>query len=172
MPSTSLPSPPAARSDCSSGRSWPTPNSNSATPCSPTCSQATAATTWTARILPALERGLHVVSDRYTYSSLAYQSLVLGLAPVAELNARFRAPDLTILLDLDPQTCLQRIMRRGEPRDRFEALDRLRAVHDAYEAVVVYARTLGEAIARVDARGHVEAVHDRVIAAVQERLDP
>jgi len=121
-------------------------------------------------ILPALERGEHVVSDRYTHSSLAYQSLVLGLAPVAELNARFRAPDLAILLDLDPETCLQRVLARGETRDRFEALDRLRAIHDAYEAVLVHARIHDEPMIRIDARGSVQEVHARVVAAVQEHV--
>lgn len=120
-------------------------------------------------ILPALERGEHVVSDRYKHSSLAYQSLVMGLAQVAELNSRFRAPDLTLLLDLDPETCLQRIMARGEPRDRFEALDRLRAVHDSYEAVVVLCRSHGERIVRIDAQGSIQQVHERVVAAVAER---
>ncbi|MCK6503019.1 dTMP kinase [Myxococcota bacterium] len=120
-------------------------------------------------VLPALERGEHVVSDRYKHSSLAYQSLCMGLSQVAELNSRFRAPDLTLLLDLDPETCLQRILARGEPRDRFEALDRLRAVHDSYEAVVVLTRSQGERVCRVDAQGSVEQVHARVVAAVKDR---
>lgn len=122
-------------------------------------------------IMPALMRGEHVLTDRYKHSSLAYQSLVMGLAQVAELNARFRAPDLTILLDLDAETCLKRVLARGEPRDRFEALDRLRAVHDAYDAVVILARSLGDPIIRVDASGTVQQVHARVVAAVQAAVE-
>ncbi len=121
-------------------------------------------------IMPRLEDGHCVISDRYLHSSLAYQSLVMGLAAVSELNARFRAPDLTLLLDLDPEVCLQRILARGEPRDRFEALDRLRAVHDAYDGVVVLARSRGERLVRVDASGSVDQVHARVVAAVDEAL--
>jgi len=120
--------------------------------------------------MPRLEDGHCVISDRYLHSSLAYQSLVMGLAAVSELNARFRAPDLTLLLDLDPEVCLQRILARGEPRDRFEALDRLRAVHDAYDGVVVLARSRGERLVRVDASGSVDQVHARVVAAVDEAL--
>lgn len=118
-------------------------------------------------ILPALEEGAVVISDRYLHSSLAYQSLVMGLPAVAELNARFRLPDLTLLIDLDPQTCLQRILARGEPRDRFEALDRLRAVQEVYESVVVLARSQGQALVRIDGQGSVDEVHARVLAAVQ-----
>lgn len=119
-------------------------------------------------VLPNLESGQVVITDRYLHSSLAYQSLVMGLAAVAELNARFRAPDLALLLELDPELCLQRIIARGEPRDRFEALDRLRAVHEAYDGVVVLARSRGERLVRIDASGSVAEVHARVLAAVLE----
>lgn len=121
-------------------------------------------------IIPALERGQIVISDRYKHSSLAYQSLIMGLAPVVELNAAFRAPDLCILLDLDAATCLERVLARGEPRDRFEALDRLRAVRDAYDAVYAWCLSVGEPMVRVDARGTVDEVAARVRAAVQEHL--
>ncbi len=122
-------------------------------------------------ILPALEAGRSVISDRYKQSSLAYQSLVLGLAPVAELNSRFRAPDLSLLLDLDPETCFQRVMARGLPRDRFEALDRLRAIHDAYESAFAWCRAQGETVRRIDARGTPDQVAERVRAAVQEQWE-
>ena len=47
-------------------------------------------------IIPALQRGAVVITDRYYHSSLAYQSLAVGLPAVASLNERFRAPDITI----------------------------------------------------------------------------
>lgn len=119
-------------------------------------------------ILPALKAGRSVLTDRYKHSSLAYQSLVLGLAPVAELNRRFRAPDLTLFLDLDVEICLARVKARGTRLDRFEALDRLRAVADAYEAVILHCRAQGERIERVDASGSIDQVHQRVLAAVKE----
>jgi dTMP kinase len=117
-------------------------------------------------VLPALEAGRHVVTDRYYHSSLAYQSLSVGLHAVAELNAAFRAPDLTVFLDLDPEKSLVRIEARGAPVERFEAIDRLRRIHDAYDAVLVHCRTRGEHIVRIDADATISAVHDRVVAAV------
>ncbi|MEC7946388.1 MAG: dTMP kinase [Myxococcota bacterium] len=122
-------------------------------------------------ILPALVRGQHVVTDRYYHSSLAYQSLSVGLHLVAELNRDFRAPDLTIFLDLSPEACLERIHARGAPIERFEALDRLRQIQDAYEAVLVHCRSHGEAIVRISASGPIDAVHERVLAAVRSHLD-
>ena len=117
-------------------------------------------------VLEGLGRGACVVSDRYYHSSLAYQSLSAGLHAVAELNHGFRAPDLTVVLDLSPEVCLQRILARGGTRDRFEELARLRQVRDAYDAVVVLCRTRGEAVVRVDASGDRDTVFEQSRAHV------
>jgi dTMP kinase len=73
-------------------------------------------------ILPALERGAVVVTDRYVDSSLAYQGAgrALELAEVARLSRWATGglrPDLTLLLDIDPAVGLTRI--QGAP-DRIE----------------------------------------------------
>ena len=117
-------------------------------------------------IIPALQRGAAVITDRYYHSSLAYQSLSVGLPMVAGLNERFRAPDITLFLDLDPDTSLARIEARGEPLERFEALDRLRQIHEAYYAVLIHCRARGENIARIPADGSIAEVHALVVAAV------
>jgi dTMP kinase len=77
----------------------------------------------TSVIVPALERGAIVITDRYVDSSLAYQGAGRGLA--VEEIARFnwwatggRTPDLTILLDMDP---LAGLNRRTRSADRLEA---------------------------------------------------
>jgi len=123
-------------------------------------------------IVPALQRGAVVITDRYYHSSLAYQSLAIGLPEVAALNDRFQMPDLTIYLDLDPEACLTRIANRGEQQERFEALHKLREIRDAYEAVVVHCRTRGENIERVDGDDTPEAIHATIIALVESLLEP
>jgi dTMP kinase len=74
-------------------------------------------------ILPALERGAIVVTDRYVDSSLAYQGAgrQLPVAEIARLNQWATGglmPELTILLDLPPVTGLS---RRLSSADRLEA---------------------------------------------------
>lgn len=65
-------------------------------------------------INPALERGEIVLCDRFTDSTIAYQAFGLGL-PLETLNELNRiatnglVPDLTLLLDVDPETGLQRV---------------------------------------------------------------
>ncbi len=64
-------------------------------------------------IKPALERGIDVICDRFIDSTAAYQGYGLGLDRdlIATLNAAVIdgcAPDLTVLLDIDPGTGLAR----------------------------------------------------------------
>ena len=72
-------------------------------------------------ILPQLQRGLNVVTDRYVYSSLAYQSLDLELSWVAQINSLAPDPDLTCYLRVDPQLARSRRVGRGEGEEIFDA---------------------------------------------------
>ena len=89
-------------------------------------------------ILPALARGVSVVSDRFTDATFAYQGGGRGL-PDAEIEALENwvqgslKPDLTILLDVPLEVSLQRIERSRE-KDRFEqeAADFFTRVRSAY----------------------------------------
>lgn len=74
-------------------------------------------------IRPALERGRHVVTDRFTPSSLAYQGFGRGLdaAEIADLSRWATgglSADLVVLLDVPDEI---RRSRTGQPRDRLEA---------------------------------------------------
>jgi dTMP kinase len=87
-------------------------------------------------IVPALQAGKVVVSDRYLDSSLAYQGHARGLgeAEIARINAWALEPDLTVFLRIDPEVAAT---RAGEA-DRFEdeGLDLQRRVADGYEQLV------------------------------------
>ncbi|HET7367445.1 MAG TPA: dTMP kinase [Gaiella sp.] len=76
-------------------------------------------------IRPALERGATVVCDRYLDTSVAYQGAGRGLGVdfVLDLNLRVvdgLLPDVTVLVEIDPDTALARV---GEKRDRIERAD-------------------------------------------------
>jgi dTMP kinase len=121
-------------------------------------------------VIPALQRGAAVVTDRYYHSSFAYQAPVMGFAAVAALNDSFPPPDLTVILDLPVEVCLERVRARGGAPERFEALHRLREIQDAYESVIVYCRSRDENIVRIDAGGTPDEVHQAVVAAVEALL--
>jgi dTMP kinase len=71
-------------------------------------------------IEPKLARGIHVVTDRYVYSSIAYQGLDLELEWVAMINALAPEPDLTVYVRVDPAVARERRAARGSQQEIFE----------------------------------------------------
>lgn len=125
-------------------------------------------------ILPALERGAIVVTDRYWDSTMAYQCKPHGIEDVEaamrgmlmeQTDSRAK-PDLTISLSASPEVRLARRQARGVT-DRFEAESA--AFHDAvarsYDDI---ARQNGSVI--VDANGDARSVEDACVAAILEAL--
>ena len=75
-------------------------------------------------IRPALERGKIVISDRFADSTRVYQGATRGdlRALVDQLHQLMIGyePDLTLIIDVDPQESLARGLARGSGEDRFE----------------------------------------------------
>jgi dTMP kinase len=85
-------------------------------------------------ILPSLEAGDLVLTDRYYLSSVVYQG-VKGFDPVRvrRLNERFvPRPDLTLLLCLQPEEAWARVQRRGGLQDAFHKKETVEDVARAY----------------------------------------
>ncbi len=117
-------------------------------------------------VLPALQRGAVVITDRYLDSSIAYQGVGRGLGAdvVGEINlwaTRSLLPDVTVLLDVDAGAGLARV---AEP-------NRLEAEPEAFHATVVQAF---RALAAGDPERYlVLAAHDDrdvIAAAVLDRV--
>ncbi len=76
-------------------------------------------------IRPALQEGINVVCERYSDATYAYQIGGRGLPekPVKDADSLATGglvPDLTILLDLDPEEGFARLRRQGREKDRIE----------------------------------------------------
>ena len=122
-------------------------------------------------ILALLARGDWVVSDRYLFSSLAYQSAEgVALDDLLAFNRLAPDPDLTIFLDIEPERALSRIESRGSPTSRYENAQALGAVWRAYNELRASGRGLGS-LAIVDGRGAVEEVELSIQGAVSEHLN-
>jgi len=84
-------------------------------------------------IKPALKRGKIVVSDRYVYSSLAYQGAAgLDIKWVEEINRLALSPDLAIYIDVPPEVAVKRIKRKKSVMERLETQRRVREVYMKY----------------------------------------
>jgi len=135
-------------------------------------------------IEPALQGGQWVLCDRFTDSSEAYQGggrelgseAVLAIHRVICGNLQ---PDLTVLMDSDPEASVQRARRRnlaaknhqfpGSDENRFERENRVffARVHDAYLRIAE--REPGR-VFLVNARRGPDVVHAEIVAAVRTRL--
>jgi dTMP kinase len=123
-------------------------------------------------IRPRLSEGRHVVCDRYTDSTLAYQGHVLGAgtAAVEALTALIALPpDLTFVLDLSAEQAMQRLVRRGGGLDRYEALGLpfFAAVAEAFRAIVA---AYPERCVLVRADRPVKTLQLEIRALLRERL--
>lgn len=117
-------------------------------------------------IEPQLSAGVHVVSDRYLLSSLAYQSLTVGRSFVEAINQRARKPDLTLLLDVPVEVAAARRRSRGGPPELFDADAFQARVAEAYRAEAHRLQAAGEPIVIVDGTPDP----DRVFAALEQAL--
>ncbi|MBX0325347.1 dTMP kinase [Halomicroarcula sp. F13] len=124
-------------------------------------------------VRPALDDGRLVVSDRYSDSRYAYQGATLAASDhfedpldyVREVHAPWtRPPDLTVYLDVDPETAA----RRSGATNKFETAEYLAEVGENYERLVA---ADPERFVRVDATAAPDTVYDRVRSAILDRRD-
>jgi dTMP kinase len=124
-------------------------------------------------ILPALREGQIVISDRYDFSSLAYQSATSpnaaeAVAWIRELNRLALRPDLTIVLDVDPEVASERRGARATREELFEEhwiQRRLAEIYLRAEELVP-----GDRVEHVRAEGAIEETSARVLAAARAAL--
>ena len=81
-------------------------------------------------IIPALNEGKLVVSDRYVYSSLAYQGAAgLDLEWIEKINEHAIRPDLAVFIDVEPETVIQRLKPQKSVMENLETQRKVREVY-------------------------------------------
>ena len=125
-------------------------------------------------IRPALADGKYVVCDRFFDSTRAYQGIAggLGLEVIHNLQQPVLGttlPDVTLLLDIDPEKGLSRAQERGGDL-RFES--KTLAYHQTLrQAFLDFAKQEPERMVVIDADRDIEAVSTDIITVLGERLD-
>ena len=114
-------------------------------------------------IKPALEKEKIVVSDRYLYSSIAYQGAA-GLDPawIEEINRWAIKPDLAIYLDVPAEVVIKRLKRK---RSVMETLENQRRVRKAYLRLVKEGMLL-----LVDGNRPIEEIEREILEIVMKQL--
>lgn len=125
-------------------------------------------------VWPALKQGKWLISDRFADSSRAFQGVAgaLGLEQVEKLHRMvvgdFR-PDLTLILDLDPEISLNRAEQRGGGEDRFEKKG-LSYQQKVREGFCMIARNNPDTHVLIDASQTVTKVTADIFATVYDRF--
>lgn len=123
-------------------------------------------------IIPKLEQGINVFSERYYGSALAYQSQTYGFTKAVHNLARphLREPDLVIFLDLPPEVSMQRMhdsrTAKGIELDEFEKkpIEYFCNVRDTYYGM------MDDTWAIVDAQAPLSDVKQKIIALLDHVL--
>ena len=81
-------------------------------------------------IKPNLQKGRIVVSDRYVFSSLAYQGAAgMDLEWIREINRAAIDPDLAIYIDVPIDVIMRRLRGKGSVMERREIQEKVRGIY-------------------------------------------
>ncbi len=83
-----------------------------------------------------LDEGYIVISDRYFYSSIAYQSVDCSPSFIKDINSSFPHADILIFIDTPTDDCMDRIDKRGEEKELFEKSSFLENVRKNYLNII------------------------------------
>ncbi len=108
------------------------------------------------------ESGKIVVSDRYFFSSMAYQSVSCGDELPRLLNSPFPLPQILFFFEINPEISLGRVNARGESKEIYETIEKQKAIAAQYEKVISeYEKTAGKSgmkIIRINAADSIENI--------------
>lgn len=120
-------------------------------------------------ILAHLERGDLVVTDRYLFSSLAYQSEQCGFDRVLSLNSGFPLPRHVVFLDT-PVEVSQARLRARDAQELFDAEEVQRRVRAHYERALSLFPDSGMLVHRLDGTRAPEEINRDICRILGIRL--
>ena len=116
-------------------------------------------------IVRKISEGAVVISDRYLFSSLAYQSVECGFERISALKD-FHIHRFIVYLDTPVEDCLARIDSRDQGRELFEKQEFLSQVRDNYELIFA---DLPESVVfmRLDGRKTKQEITSAILATLK-----
>lgn len=108
------------------------------------------------------KNGKVVVSDRYFFSSLAYQSVSCGKELPRLLNSPFPLPEYLFFFEINPEISLGRVNARNEKKEIYEKIDIQKKIAAMYNEVISeYEKNSAETgmkVIRIDASKSIEEI--------------
>ena len=116
-------------------------------------------------IKEACKSGKTVISDRYIFSSLAYQSISCNPSVPRRLNQGFPLPGIVFYFEISPKEALKRITGR-EIKEIYEKEEFLNKTVDEYHKVLEEYRDSGINIIILDATSSIEEINAKICSAI------
>lgn len=120
-------------------------------------------------ILPNLELGVHIVSDRYKLSTLAYQSVQgIDFNKLLQMHSGLPVPDITFFIDVSVEVAIQRMKKDSRNEQKFEkSLEFLEKLRQRY---LEMPKLLNENIIIIDGNRDIETIHKEIMKHVEKLL--
>lgn len=109
--------------------------------------------------------GKIVVSDRYFFSSMAYQSVSCGDELPELLNSTFPLPEYLFYFVINPEISLGRVNARGEHKEIYEKIEIQKKIAAQYEKVIIKYeenKKSGMKIIRIDAALDIQTISEKI----------
>lgn len=125
-------------------------------------------------VIPKRLEGAHVICDRFTDSTLAYQGYGHGIAPerirqLQRLMLEGFAPELTFMLDIDVEEGIERAGKRGDNENRYESM--ALAFHERVrQGYLAIAKKESKRCVVLDATASIEKLHEKICQTVNQRF--
>ncbi len=111
-------------------------------------------------IIPYVEKGITVISDRYFFSSIAFGSLGINDEKwLEDINRRFLLPDIVFYLDVSPKTCIKRISDNRISFELFEKESKLEVIEKTYKKILKKYKFFE----KIDGERKIEEISEEVI---------
>jgi len=134
-------------------------------------------------LLKYLNQGIHVLSDRYYLSSMAYNTYMMPTEDeVKEMiehtitmnryTMETLRPDLTIYIDLDPEIALQRMHDGRDEASVYETSEKLNKIYRAYQlSMDILRERFNDNIVIVDGNRSAEEIHVDIMSLIHNEFN-
>ena len=125
-------------------------------------------------IIELTKKGKIVVSDRYFFSSMAYQSATCGIELPTLLNSPFPLPQILFYFVINPEISLSRVTARNEKKEIYEKIELQRKIADMYEKVISSYEKDSEnnhmKVVRIDATKSIEEIEHIINETIKNEI--
>jgi dTMP kinase len=118
-------------------------------------------------ILPVIDKGNFIISDRYFFSTIAFGSIAIDKKWLTQINSRFILPTLTFLIKVSPVECIKRI---GKNRAQFELFEEKEKLQKIWRTYAMLAKDKKNKIIVINGERSIETISTEILSIVKEKL--